>query len=115
MIESLQECIANAYNLLVITSGINSLHSTAVNDADNLLASRFPELCEESEALYSLSLALQASVSEESKTEFLEYLDLALSIFRAELASSAPHLKDGTLTAGLLLCTVGVRIGPTVE
>ncbi|KAF4218999.1 hypothetical protein CNMCM5878_004212 [Aspergillus fumigatiaffinis] len=41
----------------------------------------------------------------------LEYLDLGLNKFRAELSKSEDDLEDGTLTAGLLLCTIGVMHG----
>jgi hypothetical protein len=39
---------------------------------------------------------------------FFEYFDAALNKFRNELAGSETYLEDGTMTAGLLLCSIGV-------
>ncbi|KAL4972622.1 hypothetical protein BDW66DRAFT_169411 [Aspergillus desertorum] len=94
-----------------LASGINILHSTSVHDEQTLLKPRLPTLCQQSEALYRICVALQASLSREPTARFFEYLDIGLNKFRAELAKSEPHLEDGTLTAGLLLCTVGVMHG----
>ena len=75
---------------------------------DSALLPRLPQLCQQSGALYSVCLAFQISLSEDSKDRFFEYFDAALSTFRAELAQSV-DLADGTWTAGLLLCSIGVR------
>ncbi|PLB50117.1 hypothetical protein P170DRAFT_380493 [Aspergillus steynii IBT 23096] len=93
-----------------LSFGIHILHSTTVHDEGNLLAPRLPELCRQSEALYAICLALQASISE-SNPRFLEYFDAALNQFRTELARSMERLSDGTFTAGLLLCSIGLVHG----
>ncbi|KAK1147553.1 hypothetical protein N8T08_000895 [Aspergillus melleus] len=94
-----------------LSSGVHALHSTTIHDAGNLLLSRLPELCQQSGALYAICLALQASIAFESKPRFLEYFDAALNQFRTELASSVTRLEDGTFTAGLLLCSIGLMHG----
>lgn len=99
--------VANSIHV-VLSSGINILHSTTVHDEQTLLKPRLPVLCQQSEALYRICIALQASLSREPTARFLEYLDIGLNKFRAELSTSDHHLEDGTLTAGLLLCTIGV-------
>ena len=62
--------------------------------------------------MYQICIALQASLIREPTAQFLEYLDIGLNKFRAELSTSEHYLEDGTLTAGLLLCTIGVCIYP---
>ncbi|KAI9040533.1 Zn(II)2Cys6 transcription factor [Aspergillus affinis] len=94
-----------------LSSGIYILHATTVHDAGNLLALQLPELCRQSDALYAVCLALQASMASEPKYPFLEYFDAALNQFRTELAGSVTQLEDGTLTAGLLLCSIGLMHG----
>jgi hypothetical protein len=42
------------------------------------------------------------------KMHFYEYFDAALTKFRSELRRNETYLEDGTLAAGLLLCTIGV-------
>lgn len=96
--------------ILVLSSGINILHSTTVHDEQTLLKPRLPVLCQQSQALYQICIALQASLDQEPTARFLEYLDIGLNKFRTELSNSAHYLGDGTLTAGLLLCTIGVRV-----
>ncbi|KAE8382454.1 hypothetical protein BDV26DRAFT_288490 [Aspergillus bertholletiae] len=91
-----------------LSSGINILHATSVNDARNILQSRLPILCQESSALYAVCVALQASLTVDVKHRFYEYLDVALNLFRTELSSNGAYLQDGTFTAGLLLCSIGV-------
>lgn len=93
-------------NRQVITDGINVLHSTTARDS--MLQHRLPQLCEESNALYTICLAFQLSLSSTRSPLFLEYFDTSLRKFRSELACSTT-LSDGTLTAGLLLCSIGVR------
>ncbi|OJJ07843.1 hypothetical protein ASPVEDRAFT_202920 [Aspergillus versicolor CBS 583.65] len=93
------------------SSGINILHSTTVHDEQTLLKPRLPVLCQQSKALYQICIALQASINQEPTARFLEYLDIGLNRFRAELSKSELYLEDGTLTAGLLLCTIGVMHG----
>lgn len=73
-----------------------------------MLQPRLPELCQESSALYPICLAFQLSLSATHTAPFFEYFDSALREFRSELARSTT-LSDGTLTAGLLLCSIGVR------
>ncbi|GFF96094.1 hypothetical protein CNMCM6069_004138 [Aspergillus lentulus] len=94
-----------------LSSGINILHSTTVHDEQTLLKPRLPVLCQQSEALYRICIALQASLNRQPAACSLEYLDLGLNKFRAELSKSEDDLEDGTLTAGLLLCTIGVMHG----
>jgi hypothetical protein len=72
-----------------------------------MLQPRLPELCQESSALYNICLTFQLSLSTTHTSQFFEYLDTSLREFRFELASSTT-LADGTLTAGLLLCSIGV-------
>ncbi|BCS27819.1 Zn(II)2Cys6 transcription factor [Aspergillus puulaauensis] len=107
------DCTAcqNVADHVVLSSGINTLHSTTVHDEQTLLKPRLPVLCQQSEALYTICIALQASLSREPTARSLEYLDIGLNKFRAELSTSEHHLEDGTLTAGLLLCTIGVMHG----
>ena len=90
----------------VMKDGINVLHSTTARES--MLQPRLPQLCEESSALYTICLAFQLSLSSTCSPIFLEYFDTSLRKFRSELACSTT-LSDGTLTAGLLLCTIGVR------
>ncbi|KAH1319402.1 hypothetical protein KXV81_008131 [Aspergillus fumigatus] len=94
-----------------LSSGINILHSTTVHDEQILLKLRLPALCQKSEALYRICIALQASLSGKPAACSLEYLEVGLNKFRAELSESEGNLEDGTLTAGLLLCTLGVMHG----
>ncbi|RAK95302.1 Zn(II)2Cys6 transcription factor [Aspergillus ibericus CBS 121593] len=91
--------------------GINILHSTTVHDGETPLKLRLPTLCQQSEALYRICVTLQVSLRSDMKSHFFEYFDAALNNFRSELAQSEAYLKDGTLTAGLLLCTIGVTQG----
>ncbi|KAF7592550.1 hypothetical protein BBP40_012774, partial [Aspergillus hancockii] len=91
-----------------LTSGINVLHSTSVHDTRNLLESKLPTLCQSSRSLYAICVALQASISPKLRCRFFEHYDVALNQFRAELSSSVTYLQDGTLTAGLLLCSIGL-------
>ncbi|KAK5788771.1 hypothetical protein VI817_009729 [Penicillium citrinum] len=95
-------------NRQVITDGINVLHSTTARDS--MLQHRLPQLCEESNALYTICLAFQLSLSSTRSPLFLEYFDTSLRKFRSELACSTT-LSDGTLTAGLLLCSIGLMHG----
>lgn len=73
-----------------------------------MLQPRLPQLCQESSALYTICLAFQLSLSETQTARFFEYFDAALREFRSELARSS-SLSNATLTAGLLLCSIGVR------
>lgn len=92
-----------------LSSGINVLHSTSVNDSRNLLEPRLPILCQQSSSLYAICVALQASLMPTVRPHFYEYFDVALNLFRTELSSNVTYLEDGTFTAGLLLCSIGVR------
>ncbi|KAF3386863.1 hypothetical protein F1880_000799 [Penicillium rolfsii] len=91
-----------------LTNGINILHSTTA--PHGMLQSRLPELCQESSALYNICLTIQLSLSATHTPQFYEYLDTSLRKFRSELARSTT-LADGTLTAGLLLCSIGLMHG----
>ncbi|KAJ5389630.1 uncharacterized protein N7496_000698 [Penicillium cataractarum] len=91
-----------------LTSGINILHSTTA--PKSMLQPRLPELCQESSALYNICLTFQLSLSATHTTQFFEYLDTSLREFRSELARSTT-LSDGTLTAGLLMCSIGLMHG----
>ncbi|UPK96084.1 hypothetical protein LCI18_007019 [Fusarium solani-melongenae] len=93
--------------LQILTSGINFLHATNVNDASNQLASRLPELWMHSEALLDTCLAFQASTEESTRPRFFDYFDSALAKFRLELDRNALHIQDSTITTGLLLCSIG--------
>ncbi|GKZ52235.1 hypothetical protein AnigIFM49718_000108 [Aspergillus niger] len=94
-----------------LSSGINVLHSTTVQDGEMPLKVRLPGLCQQSEALYQICITLQVSIRLDLKSQFFEYFDAALNKFRSELAQSEAYLEDGTLTAGLLLCTIGIMQG----
>ncbi|KAJ5108059.1 hypothetical protein N7456_004734 [Penicillium angulare] len=91
-----------------MNNGINVLHSTTARDS--MLQPRLPELCQQSGALYTICLAFQLSLSSTQSPQFLEYFDASLRKFRSELAHSTT-LSDGTLTAGLLLCSIGLMHG----
>ncbi|KAJ5206889.1 hypothetical protein N7472_003337 [Penicillium cf. griseofulvum] len=91
-----------------INNGINVLHSTTARDS--MLQPRLPQLCQESSALYSICIAFQIALSSTVSSQFCEYFDTALRTFRSELACSTT-LSDGTLTSGLLLCTIGLMHG----
>jgi hypothetical protein len=97
---------------IVLSSGINTLHSTTASDAGDLLGKHLPMLCEQSEALHTVCLALQASLCSQPsiREKFFAYFDRTLSVFRTELGNSAHQLGDGTFAAGLLLCTIGVSV-----
>lgn len=95
---------------IVLSSGINVLHSTTIHDGEIPLKVRLPGLCQQSDALYQICITLQVSIRPDLKSQFFEYFDAALNKFRSELARSEAYLEDGTLTAGLLLCTIGVRL-----
>ncbi|KAJ0415429.1 C6 finger domain protein [Aspergillus carlsbadensis] len=95
----------------VLSSGINILHSTTVHDVENLLGSRLPTLSQQSGALYTICITLQISLKPALEMHFFEYFDAALTKFRSELQQNEPYLEDGTLAAGLLLCTIGVMHG----
>ncbi|GAA90917.1 C6 finger domain protein [Aspergillus luchuensis IFO 4308] len=73
-----------------LSSGINVLHSTTMHDGE---------------------IPLKVSIRPDLKSEFFEYFDAALNKFRSELDRSEAYLEDGTLTAGLLLCTIGIMQG----
>ncbi|KAJ5503405.1 hypothetical protein N7463_006279 [Penicillium fimorum] len=88
-----------------MNNGINVLHSTTARDG--LLHPRLPQLCRESSALYSICIAFQLALSSSVSSQFCEYFDTALRTFRSELACSTT-LSDGTLTSGLLLCSIGL-------
>ncbi|CEL10188.1 hypothetical protein ASPCAL13312 [Aspergillus calidoustus] len=94
-----------------LSSGINILHSTTVHDVENLLRLRLPTLRQQSDALYTICITLQISLKAELRTHFFEYFDAALTKFRCELRRNETCLQDGTLAAGLLLCTIGVMHG----
>ncbi|KAJ1709863.1 C6 finger domain protein [Aspergillus flavus] len=94
-----------------LSSGINVLHSTSVNDSRNLLEPRLPILCQQSSSLYAICVALQASLMPTVRPHFYEYFDVALNLFRTELSSNVTYLEDGTFTAGLLLCSIGLMHG----
>ncbi|KAJ5145130.1 hypothetical protein N7448_002522 [Penicillium atrosanguineum] len=91
-----------------LRSGINVLHSTTARES--MLQPRLPQLCQESTALYPICIAFQLSLSASHTPLFFEYFDAALRKFRSELARSTT-LSDGTLTAGLLLCSTGLMHG----
>ncbi|CAI7663618.1 unnamed protein product [Penicillium glandicola] len=91
-----------------MNNGINTLHSTTARDT--MLYSRLPQLCQESSALYSICIAFQLALSSTVSSQFREYFDTALKTFRSELACSTT-LSDGTLTSGLLLCSIGLMHG----
>ncbi|KAE8155084.1 hypothetical protein BDV25DRAFT_135128 [Aspergillus avenaceus] len=86
-----------------LSSGINVLHPTSVNDSRNLLGPMLPTLCRESKALYAVCVALQASLCAEMYSQFFEHFDTALTLLRNELSHSLPYLEDPTFTAGLFL------------
>lgn len=88
-----------------MNNGFNVLHSTTARDT--MLHPRLPQLCQESSALYSICIAFQLALSSTVTSQFCEYFDTALRTFREELACSTT-LSDGTLTSGLLLCSIGV-------
>lgn len=88
-----------------MNNGFNVLHSTTARDT--MLLPRLPQLCQESSALYSICIAFQLALSSTVTSQFCEYFDTALRTFRSELACSTT-LSDGTLTSGLLLCSIGV-------
>ncbi|KAL2800987.1 hypothetical protein BJX66DRAFT_290652 [Aspergillus keveii] len=93
------------------SSGINILCGKA-NDPDCIFRNSLPTLCRQSEALYRICLALQVSVSSCRSDQFFEYFDTALKHFRSELnRTGTAQLADGTFTAGLLLCTIGMIRG----
>jgi hypothetical protein len=97
-------------------SGINILHASPIDATcpERLtLASNLPRLSQESEALYAVCVALQATISVAERSYVLESLHAALGKFRMELSRSTECLHDATLTAGLLLCSIGVRFYPT--
>ncbi|KAJ5373988.1 hypothetical protein N7517_005994 [Penicillium concentricum] len=77
---------------------------------DSMLHPRLPQLCQESSALYSICIAFQLALSSTVSSQFCEYFDTALRTFRSELACSTT-LSDGTLTSGLLLCSIGLMHG----
>ncbi|KAJ5275165.1 hypothetical protein N7497_005778 [Penicillium chrysogenum] len=91
-----------------MNNGINVLHSTTARNT--MLYPRLPQLCQESSALYSICIAFQLALSSTATSQFCEYFDTALKTFRSELACSTT-LSDGTLTSGLLLCTIGLMHG----
>ncbi|KAA8649709.1 uncharacterized protein ATNIH1004_002383 [Aspergillus tanneri] len=92
--------------MTLLSSGIDILHSATLREEN--LRSTLPALCEQSKALYAVCLAHQVSLS--SKLQFLRSFDAAVNLFRSELRS-ATVLKDGTFTAGLLLCSTGMMHG----
>ncbi|KAL5355112.1 hypothetical protein BJX96DRAFT_2026 [Aspergillus floccosus] len=94
-----------------LSSGIHTLHSTAVNDAGNLLEPRLPGLCQKSKALYIICVTFQSSISRDMRPRFFEFFDAALNQFRVELSRSVARLEDETLTAGLILCSIGLVHG----
>ncbi|KAL3447796.1 C6 finger domain protein [Aspergillus insuetus] len=94
-----------------LSSGINILHATTVHDVENLLKARIHTLIQQSSALYTICITLQISLKPELKMHFFEYFDIALTKFRSELRRNETYLEDGTLAAGLLLCTIGVMHG----
>ncbi|KAL4864264.1 hypothetical protein BDV12DRAFT_205846 [Aspergillus spectabilis] len=94
-----------------LSSGINILHSTSVHDVENLLRLRLPTLAQQSDALYFICITLQVSLTPVMKPHFFEYFDAALTKFRSELSRNNTYLKEGTMAAGLLLCTIGVMHG----
>ncbi|KAJ5170364.1 uncharacterized protein N7500_003147 [Penicillium coprophilum] len=91
-----------------MNNGINVLHSTTARDS--MLHPRLPQLCQESGALSSICIAFQLALSSTDSSQFCEYFDTALRTFRSELACSTT-LSDGTLTSGLLLCSIGLMHG----
>ncbi|KAJ5308923.1 hypothetical protein N7508_004302 [Penicillium antarcticum] len=91
-----------------MNDGINALHSTTAKDS--MLHDRLPQLCQESSALYSICIAFQLALKSSVTPQFCEYFDKSLGIFRSELARSIT-LSDGTLTSGLLLCSIGLMHG----
>ncbi|OQE02407.1 hypothetical protein PENSOL_c002G00584 [Penicillium solitum] len=91
-----------------MNNGFNVLHSTTARDT--MLHPRLPQLCQESSALYSICIAFQLALSSTVTSQFCEYFDTALRTFREELACSTT-LSDGTLTSGLLLCSIGLMHG----
>ncbi|KAF9886873.1 hypothetical protein FE257_010996 [Aspergillus nanangensis] len=94
-----------------LSTGLHTLHSTTVNDAANMLELRLPVLCQKSKALFSICVAFQASIMPDARPRFPEYFDAALNQFRAELSHRLMYLPDETLTAGLLLCSIGLVHG----
>ncbi|KAL3464416.1 hypothetical protein BJX64DRAFT_254954 [Aspergillus heterothallicus] len=90
------------------SSGINILCAGKIDDPGCIFRNHLPALCRQSEALYRICLALQVLVSPSRSNLFFEYFDTALKRFRLELARTAGQLADGTFTAGLLLCTIGM-------
>ncbi|KAG6016740.1 hypothetical protein E4U54_000500 [Claviceps lovelessii] len=92
-----------------ISYGIYTLASTSVNDEDNILTKNLPVVCEQSNALCAICITLQASLS--GRPQAFKYYDMALGSFRAELGDCQTPLNDGTFTAGLMLCTMGLRGG----
>ncbi|KAL2813174.1 hypothetical protein BJX63DRAFT_432223 [Aspergillus granulosus] len=94
------------------SSGINILCAGKVDDPNCIFKNHLPVLCRQSEALYRICLALQVLVSPCRSDQFFEYFDMALKRFRLELdRTGAAQLADGTFTAGLLLCTIGMIRG----
>ncbi|EEA23640.1 C6 finger domain protein, putative [Talaromyces marneffei ATCC 18224] len=69
-----------------LSNGINILHATTIQESNNLLWNRLPMLCEQSDALYTICLAIQVSLTDQLKVRFFEYFDAALGKFRSALA-----------------------------
>ncbi|KAI9035082.1 Zn(II)2Cys6 transcription factor domain-containing protein [Aspergillus affinis] len=83
-----------------IETGCQELFSTKV--LTGAFSSAIVDLCQDSQACYTVCIALQASLTDGLQRHFLEYFDLALQHFRSEFGQT-DSLTYGTLTAGILI------------
>lgn len=93
---------------IVVTSGHLTL--TGRNGQGSLLKSDILPLCETSPSLRQTCLAYQASLEEGSRHLTPIYLQSALSGYFEDLATPEKLELDATLSTGVLLCSVSVRL-----
>lgn len=96
---------------LVMNSGLNRLYSI---EASSWIKSFFEDMAHQSPALVMVAGAIQCCFDDGHQgmsVKSMEYIDLALQTFRQELAARYEVMHFATICAGLLVCSLCVRLG----
>lgn len=95
---------------LVMNNGLNRLYST---EASSWIKPFFEQMAYQSPALVMIAGAIQLYMDDGNRgmsVKSMEYTDLALQTFRQELSARYERMHLATICAGLLVCSLCVRV-----
>lgn len=91
-------------------NGLNRLYAT---EANSWIKPFFEDMAQQSPALVIIAGAIQGYLDDGRQgisVKSMEYIDLALQTFRQELSDRYAKMHVATICAGLLVCSLCVRI-----